>query len=544
MKHLNRKNPLKKRSLLFAGSLLASVSMLGGCSTSEVQKVIVGVYPNVAASNAKISEEFASSAKTLTEKAFEYFRQIAKIPRQSKDLEKISSYITGFASGLGFPVTKDAAGNIAFDVPASKGCEDYEKVILQAHLDMVVSWSADNVGFDPLKDPIHLKENEESFHSDGTTNIGADDGEGLCTLLAIASSDSSTCAHGPLRFLFTTDEDIGLVGAIAMDASLLDSNYLINVDGSCVGEIIYASAGSLLGTFEAEDSMQALPEGYSLVSAEVKGLKGGHSSLHASEKLLGSIKVMKNLLDTLDSETSDWYLSSLAGGEVSNAIPNSATITFALPKDKKELVMSKINESYQALKGDYPGETDAEFSCKEVTDASSAQVFSSQTSAKIHDLIAHLPDGTIDSNEDSQTSSNVSPVKIKDGKISVSALFRSLKSSELARIKTDFSSYANQNGFTYSSSADFPAWEQDKNDPFINFYYDAFRTVCGLEGVKSKCAGGLETSLFSQKKPGMKMLSVGADVKGEHVLSETLYKKSFPAHMATLLSVLKNINKI
>ena len=42
----------------------------------------------------------------------------------------------------------------------------------------------------------------------------------------------------------------------------------------------------------------------------------------------------------------------------------------------------------------------------------------------------------------------------------------------------------------------------------------------------------------------MHMLSIGADVTGEHVISEKLYKKSFPTHMAAILSTLKNINTL
>ncbi len=544
MKIQNRINPHCRKPLALLLASLAASSLLSGCSSNSLAKVTVGVYPNLAASNAKISEEFASSAKALTETAFDYFRQIAQIPRKSEHLDAISAYITEFASDHSYPVTKDTAGNLAFDVPASVGYEGCKKIILQAHLDMVVASSDDYTSFDPLKDPIHLEEDEESFHSDGKTNIGADDGEGLCTLLAIASSDSSTCVHGPLRFLFTTDEDIGLIGANAMDASLLDSDYLINVDGSCVGEIIYAAAGALLGQFETEAEMQALPEGYSLITAEVKGLKGGHSSLHASEKLLGSMKVMKNLLEAVDSITETWVLSSLEGGEFSNAIPNRGSVSFAVPSSKKDAVIQKANENYETLKAEYPNETGASFACAENAEASSAQSFSAETSEKILGLLSNLPDGTIDSSEDSQTSCNVSPVKAKEGKISLSALFRSLKNSELSQIKANFASYAKEYGFSFSVGTDFPAWEQDKDDPFIAYYYDGFKTACGLEGVKSKCAGGLETSLFAKKKPGMKMLSIGADVEGEHVLSEKLYKKSFPAHMAALLSALKNASKL
>ena len=542
MKHFG-KSVGKKKPLLLAGALLLSASILSGCGDSGLVKVKVGEYPNQAASNAKISEEFATGAKALTDSAFQFFREIARIPRQSKSLDKISTYITSFASYRGYSTTTDEAGNIAFDVPATKGYEDYPKIILQAHLDMVVSWSDDNASFDPINDAIHLEEDDESFHSDGKTNIGADDGEGICTLLAIADSDSSTCVHGPLRFLFTTDEDIGLVGAQALDPALLDSNYLINVDASCVGEIIYAAAGSALGEFKTTSEMQTMPEGYSLLEISVSGLKGGHSSLHASQTLLGASKVLINALKTVKTSVQSWYLSSMEAGEVSNAIPTKGSLKVAVPSQSKDEVLNEIKADYNSLKASYPDETSASFNCKEIS-SGEAKVYGSSTSENTYALLSSLPDGTIDGSEDSQTSSNVSPVSISNGSISVSSLFRSLKNSVLNEAKNNFSSYASQYGFTYSLGTDFLAWEQDKEDSFINLFYNGLKTACGLEGVKSKCAGGLETSLFATKKSGMHMLSIGADVTGEHVISEKLYKKSFPTHMAAILSTLKNINTL
>ncbi len=531
----------KKKILFLAGTLLLSASLLSGCGNNELRKVKVGEYPNQAASNAKISKEFETGARALTESAFQYFREIAKIPRQSKSLDKISAYISSFASYRGYSVMKDEAGNIAFDVPATKGYEDYAKIILQAHLDMVVSWSDDNSSFDPIKDAIHLEEDEESFHSDGKTNIGADDGEGICTLLAIADSDSSTCVHGPLRFLFTTDEDIGLIGAQAIDPNLLDADYLINVDASCVGEIIYAAAGAILGDFETTSDMQPLSEGYSLLEVDVSGLKGGHSSLHASQSLLGASKVLINALSAVKASAASWRLNSMESGEVSNAVPTRGSLKVAVPSQDKDKIVDKIRESYASLKAGYSDERDAIFSCEEVSSVG-AKVYSSSVSENAYTLLSSLPDGTIDGSEDSQTSSNISPIAIADGSISISCLFRSLKNSVLSQRKGGFASYASQYGFDYSLGTDFPAWEQDKEDPFINLFYDGLKTACGLEGVKSKCPGGLETSLFAQKKPGMKMLSIGADVTGEHVILEKLYKKSFPTHIASILSVLKNIN--
>lgn len=50
----------------------------------------------------------------------------------------------------------------------------------------------------------------------------------------------------------------------------------------------------------------------------------------------------------------------------------------------------------------------------------------------------------------------------------------------------------------------------------------------------------LEPLVFVEKKPGLQCISIGGDVKDEHMLTETWYTKSFPVSVASVLYILDN----
>ena len=65
------------------------------------------------------------------------------------------------------------------------------------------------------KDPIIVAETDGWLHSmNNETSLGADDGIGLVTVLAIAEGGM---AHGPLRVIATVEEESSQVGVKGLD---------------------------------------------------------------------------------------------------------------------------------------------------------------------------------------------------------------------------------------------------------------------------------------------------------------------------------------
>ena len=161
-----------------------------------------------------------------------YFEEILDIPRPSGQEEKMAGYLVTFAQKHNLEYYVDEYSNV---IIKKKGTLPYicAPIILQAHIDMVCEKNSDKV-FDFDKDAIVPVLQGEWLMADGTT-LGADDGIGVATALAIL--DANDIEHGPIECLFTVDEETGLSGASALSPEALKSRILLNLDSEDEGEI-------------------------------------------------------------------------------------------------------------------------------------------------------------------------------------------------------------------------------------------------------------------------------------------------------------------
>jgi len=143
---------------------------------------------------------------------WKYFLCLTEIPRPSHHTAKVSAWIQEVGKKLGGSVKADALGNVCIAFPATKGKENVPGVVLQAHLDMVPTKTAD-LTFNFETDPLVPYIDGELLRATKTT-LGGDDGSGVAACLAIA--EDKTIERGPLELLFTIDEETGLVGALAL----------------------------------------------------------------------------------------------------------------------------------------------------------------------------------------------------------------------------------------------------------------------------------------------------------------------------------------
>ena len=79
----------------------------------------------------------SETANRLTTATVEEFLKFCKVPRPGFHTEKALAYFQAFADAHGFKHYRDDYGNFWMDIPATEGYENYPKVILQAHMDMV-----------------------------------------------------------------------------------------------------------------------------------------------------------------------------------------------------------------------------------------------------------------------------------------------------------------------------------------------------------------------------------------------------------------------
>jgi dipeptidase D len=154
------------------------------------------------------------------------FADLNAVPRPSKKEERVIKFIKDFGKSLGLETIEDEVGNVIIRKPASTGMENRKSVVMQSHLDMVHQKNNDTV-FDFENQGIDMFVDGDWVKAKGTT-LGADNGLGVATIMAILESDS--IAHPPLEALFTIDEETGMTGAKGLKGGLLKGEILLNLD--------------------------------------------------------------------------------------------------------------------------------------------------------------------------------------------------------------------------------------------------------------------------------------------------------------------------
>ena len=147
---------------------------------------------------------------------FSFFEEIAAIPHGSGNTKAISDYLADFAFAHALEYHQDAMNNIIIIKEATPGYEKVPPVILQGHMDMVCDLAPDCTK-DMAREGLDLACTEDYVYAKGTT-LGGDDGIGVALALAILASDD--LAHPRLEVVITTDEEIGMLGALGLDLEM------------------------------------------------------------------------------------------------------------------------------------------------------------------------------------------------------------------------------------------------------------------------------------------------------------------------------------
>ena len=159
-------------------------------------------------------------------RVFYYFEELTKIPHGSGNTKEISDYLVEFAKKRGLRYIQDESNNVVIFKDASEGYEKAPVVMLQGHMDMVCEKKPES-SHDFAKDALRLGIDGDFIYAKDTT-LGGDDGIAVAYVLAILEDD--TLQHPALEVVITVDEEIGLLGAAALDTAPLKAKYLLNLD--------------------------------------------------------------------------------------------------------------------------------------------------------------------------------------------------------------------------------------------------------------------------------------------------------------------------
>ena len=471
---------------------------------------------------------------------FHYFEEICQVPRPSKREEKIIAYLKAFGEKHGLETKTDEAGNVLIKKPATPGRENLKTVILQSHIDMVCEKNSD-VEHDFLTDPIETVIDGEWLKAKGTT-LGADNGIGVATELAILASDD--IEHGPLECLFTVDEETGLTGAFALKEGFMSGDILINLDSEDEGELFIGCAGGANTTAEFAYQPVPAPQDYFYFSVAVKGLTGGHSGDDINKGRANANKLLVRFLTQLAAKY-PMYLCEIDGGNLHNAIPREARALCAVPMKDKESVRvdlniytAEIENEFAVTEPNLKTELSSEAPCKEAIDM--------VTAGRLLKAVYAVHNGVYAMSQDIpglvETSTNLASVKMKPGNIiRIETSQRSSTESSKQDIATMVRTVFEMAGANVSFGDGYPGWKPNPHSEILEVAAASYKRLFGVDAQIKAIHAGLECGLFLDKYPSLDMISFGPTLQGVHSPDERMLIPTVQKFWDHLLDILKHI---
>ena len=471
-------------------------------------------------------------------RVFYYFEEICKIPHGSRNTKQISDYLVNFAKEHGFDYVQDEMNNVVIYKPATAGYENAPTVILQGHMDMVCEKRPD-VEHDFEKDGLNISVKDGCVTANGTT-LGGDDG--IAVAYALALLDSTDLPHPALEVLITVDEEIGLLGAVGFDCSVLKGKRMINMDSEAEGSLWISCAGGLSAVSHIP-VVRIDAEGEKL-QVKICGLMGGHSGAEIDKKRANANVLMGRFLYGLKRET-DYEIISMTGGQKDNAITREAVCDILVSKEEIETVKSYAVQVEEGLREEYDG-SDKGISIQ-ITEHGhkTVQVLHPTSREKILFYLMEVPFGIqkMSANIEGlvETSTNIGIVKLSEDEFFASSGVRS--SVEAARdALSDKIQYLTEFlGGEYEIQGAYPAWEYRKESPLRDKMVDVYEKMYSQKPEVVAIHAGLECGLFYKKIDGLDCVSLGPDMKDIHTSEETLDIASTKRVWKYLVKVLEEL---
>lgn len=265
----------------------------------------------------------------------DYFKALVPIANPSGQEGTLREYIIQQLHAVGVSdIAVDEAGNVLARV---MGNPQKAPFLFSAHMDSVPPCS----GIEPVADEIN---NRPVIRSTGKTILGADDKSGIAVMLALAArlAQSGSSDHHPLELLFSTQEEVGLLGLKAFDLSQCQARLGFVLDGEGdVGEIFYAGPSQQNLLFQLEG----------LASHAGIAPEAGVNAIEMAVHLCASLPSGRISPDTTMN------IGTIQGGNALNIVAPSAVVRGELRSHEAkalEAMLAQIQEVCQEVQESFP----------------------------------------------------------------------------------------------------------------------------------------------------------------------------------------------
>jgi dipeptidase D len=442
------------------------------------------------------------------------FYELTQILRPTGQMEDVTRYVLAFGKELGLETRQDEQGNVLILKPAAPGFEQRPTVVMQSHLDIVMTGEERIV---PVVDG-------EWVRSKGATTLGADNGIGVAMMMAVLAD--RTLRHGPLEALFTVDEEVGMDGAGGLKPGFLKGRILLNFDSEEEGELYVGCAGGedVNVTFQYKKGVP-LFEGDVAVKITLDGLMGGHSGLDIDKGRANANKLMFRFLKEAIRDYGA-RLATVEGGTKRNVIPSEAVAVITLPDDNVEALWELVADCQERWRTEYAGiETRPIRFAAELTGAP-AGLIPEEIQDDLVNAIEGCRNGVCSMLNDFpgtvESSSNLAVVRSSKGKIEVGLLVRSASETRKEAICSSLESVFSLAGARVEYGSAYSGWQPDMQSPVLQTAVATHEALHGCRPLVKVVHAGLECGIIQGVYPGMDMVSFGPDIRGAHSSDEAV----------------------
>lgn len=463
---------------------------------------------------------------------FRFFEEMCAIPHGSRNTRAISDWCAAFAKERGLEYYQDQSNNVIIIKEATPGYEDAPAVILQGHLDMVCEKEA-GCSKDMDREGLDLVVEGDFVTAKGTT-LGSDDG--IAVAMALAILDAHDIPHPRLEAVFTVDEEIGMLGAAAMDVSPLKGRQLINLDSEAEGVFTVSCAGGNVSTCRLPVA-RAPFQGRAL-TVTVSGLQGGHSGTEIHKGRANANMLLGRVLQAM-AAAADLRIMEVNGGLKDNAIPiQSAARVLAADAQAARAAAEKMA---RILADEYrvtdPGVTVT------VTDGGDGEAMDEASTKKVLCMLTCLPNGVQVMSADIaglvQTSLNLGILATEGAEVQASFCLRSSVESQKEMLKARLGCLMEQLGGSVEFFGEYSGWEYLADSPLRERMVEVFTEQYGKAPQIEAIHAGVECGIFSGKLPGLDCVSCGPDLLEIHTPRERMSISSVQRVWAFVLEVLR-----
>ena len=474
------------------------------------------------------------------------FYSLTQIPRPSGKRKEIADFLVNYGKSLGLETLQDEIGNVLIRKPASPGYENHPGVILQGHMDMVPQKNSDKV-FDFEKDPIeaYIEDNGEWVTADGTT-LGADNGIGVATAMAILADKNAV--HPPLEAFFTIDEETGMYGANDLKSGWLKGKYLLNLDSETEGELYVGCAGGIDSEATFRFQPVEVEEGDIALRVSVKGCKGGHSGCDIHLQRANAIKLLFRFLKEAVANF-EARLASVDGGNMRNSIPREASAVITIPAESYQDVQDLVDRYEDLFLREYDGvEPDLHFVGEEV------ECPKTEMPEDVQDFLIHAvtlcPHGVYrvipEMPDIVETSNNIAIIETKaisdqQSAVSVICLTRSSVESRKEELASVIQSAFSLAGAEVEFSGAYPGWKPNFKSGLLKVMKETYEKEFGNSPRIVTIHAGLECGIIGSKYEGMEMISFGPTIEHPHSPDERVNIATVQKFYRYVLAALKAI---